>query len=69
MIALLTQEQLQLLKHKECNAQEAGPLVVHGAAGTGKTLLVLKKLEELYFTGRLNEENRALVIFYWPGIR
>lgn len=74
MLALLTQEQLKLLTSNSCNhgewgAHNNGPLVVHGAAGTGKTLLVLKKLQLLHEQGELNEEKRALYICYWPGIR
>lgn len=74
LLALLTQEQLKLLtssstSQNELNEGCAGPLVVHGAAGTGKTLLVLKKLQLLHEQGELNEEERALYICYWPGIR
>lgn len=70
LLALLTQEQLELLQTNVALRKGYGsPLVVHGAAGTGKTLLVLRKLEQLYNTGRLNANNRALYICYWPGIR
>ncbi|XP_071051519.1 uncharacterized protein [Onthophagus taurus] len=69
MLALLNQEQLELLNSNVCKMEKGKPLVVHGAAGTGKTLLILKKLEELFYQGRLNDENRALYICYWPGIR
>lgn len=67
MLALLTQEQLQLLNSSTCKVGR--PLVVHGAAGTGKTLLVLRKLQQLYLTEELTEQKRALYICYWPGIR
>jgi len=43
--------------------------VVHGIAGTGKTMLVVKKLQLLHEKGLLNSDNRALYICYWPGIR
>lgn len=66
-MALLTQEQLNLLNGDFC--QQSKMLVVHGAAGTGKTMLVLRKLQLLYQNGKLNEQNRALYICYWPGIR
>lgn len=69
MLALLTQEQLQLLNNEYCQTNNGKPLVVHGAAGTGKTLLVLKKLQQLHKNGKLSENNRALYICYWPGIR
>lgn len=69
MLALLTQEQHQLLNSQLCKIAGRAPLVVHGAAGTGKTLLVLRKLQQLYQDGKLNEQNRALYICYWPGIR
>lgn len=69
MLALLTQSQLRLLNSKICCKSNGGPLIVHGAAGTGKTMLVLRKLQQLYQTGKLNEHNRALYICYWPGIR
>lgn len=69
MLALLTQEQLQLLNSEMCTTPGNAPLVVHGAAGTGKTLLVLRKLQQLYQDGKLNKQNRALYICYWPGIR
>ncbi|CAH1130788.1 unnamed protein product [Ceutorhynchus assimilis] len=67
MLVLLTQQQLTVLSSTEC--KRGGSLVVHGIAGTGKTLLILKKLQLLYETGKLNAENRALYICYWPGIR
>ncbi|RZC39714.1 uncharacterized protein BDFB_008988, partial [Asbolus verrucosus] len=67
LMALLTQEQLHLIKTDIC--QQSNALVVHGAAGTGKTLLVLRKLQQLHQSGQLNEHNRALYICYWPGIR
>ncbi|KAH0818667.1 hypothetical protein GEV33_004124 [Tenebrio molitor] len=67
LMALLTQDQLDLLDSDICQKSKA--LVVHGAAGTGKTLLVLRKLQQLHQTGRLDENNRALYICYWPGIR
>ncbi|XP_017786523.1 PREDICTED: uncharacterized protein LOC108569441 [Nicrophorus vespilloides] len=68
LLALLTQEQLQLLDSELC--QKTGkPLVVHGAAGTGKTWLILRKLQMLHQTGKLNKQNRALYICYWPGIK
>ncbi|GJQ74428.1 hypothetical protein Trydic_g21298 [Trypoxylus dichotomus] len=69
MLALLNQEQLEILNSNTCHATKGGPLVVHGAAGTGKTLLVLKKLEQLHKAGQLNAENRALYLCFWPGIR
>ena len=69
MFALLNQEQLELLNSDMCERQEGGPLIVHGPAGTGKTLLVLKKLEQLHQNGLLDEQNRALYVCYWPGIR
>lgn len=69
MLALLNQEQLEILNSRTCHATQGGPLVVHGAAGTGKTLLVLKKLEQLHHDGQLDENNRALYICFWPGIR
>lgn len=69
MLALLTQEQHRILNSNLCKTPGRAPLVVHGAAGTGKTLLVLKKLQQLYQNGQLNEQNRALYICYWPGIR
>ncbi|KAF5281773.1 hypothetical protein FQA39_LY17692 [Lamprigera yunnana] len=69
MMALMNKEQLEVLTNDLCAKPGRGPLVVHGAAGTGKTLLVLKKLEKLYEIGELNENNRALYICYWPGIR
>lgn len=69
MLALLTQEQLQLLNSEMCRTPGKAPLVVHGAAGTGKTLLVLRKLQQLHQDGKLNKQNRALYICYWPGIR
>ncbi|KRT81711.1 hypothetical protein AMK59_5841, partial [Oryctes borbonicus] len=69
MMALLNQEQLEILNSNTCRVTKGGPLVVHGAAGTGKTLLVLKKLEQLHKAGQLNDENRALYLCFWPGIR
>lgn len=69
MLALLTQEQLQLLNNDHCKLTNGKPLIVHGAAGTGKTLLIIKKLQQLYDNGKLNDENKALYICYWPGIR
>lgn len=68
-MALLNQEQLDILNSNACKVNKGSPLVVHGAAGTGKTLLILKKLEQLYHSGQLNEQSRALYICYWPGIR
>ncbi|EEZ97322.1 uncharacterized protein LOC103314418 isoform X1 [Tribolium castaneum] len=67
LVALLTQEQMELLSGEVGRRDKV--LVVHGAAGTGKTMLVLRKLQQLYHDGRLNEHNRALYICYWPGIR
>jgi len=45
------------------------PLIVHGAAGTGKTMLILRKLQQLYEEGQLHKDARALYVCYWPGIR
>lgn len=67
MLALLSQEQLELLYNKPL--ETGSPTIIHGAAGTGKTLLVLHRLRFLYDCGMLNEKNRALYICYWPGIR
>ncbi|XP_044263120.1 uncharacterized protein LOC123010340 isoform X2 [Tribolium madens] len=67
LMALLTQEQMELLNADVERREKM--LVVHGAAGTGKTMLVLRKLQQLYQDGKLNEQNRALYICYWPGIR
>ncbi|XP_030757841.1 uncharacterized protein LOC115883624 isoform X2 [Sitophilus oryzae] len=67
MLALLTQQQLELLRTDLC--KKRGSLVVHGIAGTGKTLLILKKLQLLHENNELNDANRALYICYWPGIR
>lgn len=72
MLALLTQNQLAVL-NSDCGGpgswgDGSGPQVIHGAAGTGKTLLILRKLQQLYERGELNENNRALYISYWPGI-
>ncbi|XP_077295579.1 uncharacterized protein LOC143917848 isoform X2 [Arctopsyche grandis] len=67
MLALLSQEQLELLYNKPLKC--GSPTIVHGAAGTGKTLLVLHRLRFLYDCGLLNINNRALYICYWPGIR
>ncbi|KAF5308667.1 hypothetical protein FQR65_LT06128 [Abscondita terminalis] len=69
IMALLNKEQLEVLTNDLCSRPGGGPLVVHGAAGTGKTLLVLKKLQLLHERGDLNEHNRALYICYWPGIK
>lgn len=69
LLALLTQQQLEVVNSDECTKQEGKPLVVYGAAGTGKTLLVLRKLDQLHRAGRLNDQNRALYVCYWPGIR
>ncbi|KAJ8927204.1 hypothetical protein NQ314_020363 [Rhamnusium bicolor] len=69
LLGLLTQQQLEILNSDVCTKEHGGPLVVYGAAGTGKTLLVLRKLDQLHRTGRLNDQNRALFICYWPGIR
>lgn len=69
MLALLNKEQLELLNSNICNVTQGGPLIVHGAAGTGKTLLALRKLEQLHQIGQLDENNRALFVCYWPGIR
>lgn len=49
--------------------QNGRPLIIHGAAGTGKTLLILQKLKQLHEQGELNAQSRALYICYWPGIR
>lgn len=67
LLALLTRQQLELLETDIC--KKGGSLVVHGIAGTGKTLLVIKKLQQLHEKGELNAKNRALYICYWPGIR
>ncbi|XP_068085763.1 uncharacterized protein [Anabrus simplex] len=67
MLALLSQEQVDLLSRREFN--ERRPLIIHGAAGTGKTMLIIRKLQQLYEEGRLHEKARALFICYWPGIR
>ncbi|KAH1027426.1 hypothetical protein HUJ05_000937 [Dendroctonus ponderosae] len=67
LLALLTQEQVKVLTSPIC--QKGGALVVHGIAGTGKTLLILKKLQLLHQNGQLNEKKRALYVCYWPGIR
>lgn len=67
MLALLSQQQVSLLYRKP--SETGAPTVVHGAAGTGKTLLVLHKLKLLYDQGLLNSKNRALYICYWQGIR
>ncbi|KAB0802644.1 hypothetical protein PPYR_04830 [Photinus pyralis] len=69
MLALLNREQLEVLDNDRCSRPGGGPLVVHGAAGTGKTLLVLRKLQQLFELGELNSDNRALYICYWPGIK
>ncbi|KAK4883268.1 hypothetical protein RN001_006587 [Aquatica leii] len=69
MMALMNKEQLEVLRNDLCARPGRGPLVVHGAAGTGKTLLVIKKLQQLYEMGELDEKNRALYICYWPGIK
>ncbi|KAJ8961502.1 hypothetical protein NQ318_014751 [Aromia moschata] len=69
LLALLTQQQLDTLSSDVCRREGGGPLVVYGAAGTGKTLLVLKKLDQLHRTGRLDDQNRALYCCFWPGIR
>lgn len=69
LLALLTRQQLNIMNSSECTREEGGPLVIYGAAGTGKTLLVLRKLDQLHRAGRLNDRNRALYICYWPGIR
>ncbi|XP_023310112.1 uncharacterized protein LOC108906877 [Anoplophora glabripennis] len=69
LLALLTRQQLDIMDSNECSKEEGGPLVVYGAAGTGKTLLVLRKLDQLHRTSRLNDQNRALYVCYWPGIR
>lgn len=45
------------------------PLIIHGAAGTGKTMLIVRKLQQLYEEGQLHKDARALYICYWPGIR
>ncbi|KAL1505915.1 hypothetical protein ABEB36_005364 [Hypothenemus hampei] len=65
LLALLTQEQMKVLQ----NIHGQRPLVVHGIAGTGKTLLILKKLQWLYENGQLNDKYKALYICYWPGLR
>lgn len=67
MLALLSQQQVNLIYKKPSETGE--PTVVHGAAGTGKTLLILHKLNLLYEQGLLNHKNRALYICYWQGIR
>lgn len=67
LLALLTQEQLEVLHRPPF--QDGRPLIIHGAAGTGKTLLVLLKLKLLHQQGDLHEDARALFICYWPGIR
>lgn len=69
MLALLTGEQLDLINNDFCQRAKGKPLVIHGPAGTGKTLLIIKKLQQLFQRGLLNKENRALYISYWPGIR
>ncbi|XP_069676761.1 uncharacterized protein [Periplaneta americana] len=65
MLALLSQEQVDLLNRRSTG----NPLIIHGAAGTGKTLLVIRKLQKLYEEGQLHKDARALYICYWPGIR
>lgn len=67
MLALLSQQQVTLIYKKP--SETGDPTVVHGAAGTGKTLLILHKLNLLYEQGLLNHKNRALYICYWQGIR
>ncbi|XP_021913424.1 uncharacterized protein LOC110826763 isoform X2 [Zootermopsis nevadensis] len=65
MLALLSQEQVDLLNRRPTGK----PLIIHGAAGTGKTMLTVRKLQQLYEDGQLHENSRALYICYWPGIR
>jgi len=59
------QEQMDLLNQRPTGE----PLIIHAAAGTGKTMLILRKLQQLHNEGQLHENARALYICYWPGIR
>lgn len=57
---ILSQEQLDVV-----SLEPTGPdktLVIDGPAGTGKSLLVLLKLAELWKTGHLSQDSQALVI-------
>ncbi|XP_023703812.1 uncharacterized protein LOC111862551 isoform X3 [Cryptotermes secundus] len=65
MLALLSQEQVDLLNRRPTNK----PLIIHGAAGTGKTMLIIRKLQQLHEEGELHKNARALYVCYWPGIR
>lgn len=65
MLALLSQEQVDLLNRRPTNK----PLIIHGAAGTGKTMLIVRKLQQLHEEGQLHKGARALYVCYWPGIR
>lgn len=64
-ITCYVQEQVDLLNRRPT----AKPLIIHGAAGTGKTMLIVRKLQQLHEEGLLHEKARALYICYWPGIR
>ncbi|KAF0300576.1 hypothetical protein FJT64_026940 [Amphibalanus amphitrite] len=70
-VALLSVTQHRLL-HSGPQPLEPGtvhPLVIQGAAGTGKTLIMMKKIEMLHNMGQLGPDSQALFLCYWPGIR
>ncbi|XP_037079388.1 uncharacterized protein LOC119100394, partial [Pollicipes pollicipes] len=65
----VTQHRLLHTRPQPLHVDTVHPLVIQGAAGTGKTLIMIKKIEMLYNTGELSAESRALFLCYWPGIR
>jgi hypothetical protein len=58
-IALLTERQRFILNNEHGRKK---PVLIVGGAGTGKTLLLLAKIQRLHDEGKLNEKAKALVV-------
>jgi hypothetical protein len=63
-MALLSPDQVSILNEKKKirpEDEKKKPVLIVGGAGTGKTFLVLMKLQKLKEQGRLNEYHRAVI--------
>jgi hypothetical protein len=62
-MALLSPDQVSILNEEKKirTKDEKKPVLIVGGAGTGKTFLVLMKLQKLKEQGRLNEYHRAVI--------
>lgn len=59
-VAILTENQMILLRNKKY--EEGKPVGILGPAGTGKTFLILRKIEQLDERGLLSKDEKAMVI-------